>query len=440
MADNRYLDPNDPSLFPGLVPFVCGIQDEGKQDNKKPHIIKYSQLDKLAKDIADRLAKHEPRGMPANVTRRKNDVTKILVSMRKHVDKTNTRLELVSIVCNPENKVTSVSEPEKIFVITNDIANAGFNVAMTALLSAWSQRSVGINLNRTPNDALRVTGIMLDPDIRGGIHGLLCSRRDRNKQDQPISTEQGLYEVCAGKFNDPDYIARVPNEVDLLESYELLDPNHTERISIEREWKWFKSTWDDYLRKKYRDALKRWNKDTGGGDGTNPSFQNYCAGDKWLAFVFMCDAESNFLLASNASGKVPRHLNNESGFSDSGIDDGFCAKRSTKKTVEAAITDIQEKSTNLFASIEKIANAIGAKLGETSDLSSAESQPMNTDHKTIHGIMDEIEKLRGHERILQSEDSYTPMTKEAMVDGIKKRKVELGEMAKTLFSPEPKDD
>ena len=55
--------------------------------------------------------------------------------------------------------------------------------------------------------------------------------------------------------------------------------------------------------------------------------------------------------------------------------------------------------------------------------------------------MDEIEKLRGHERLLESEDAYTPMTKEAISDGIKKRKVELGKMAKTLFSSdESKND
>jgi hypothetical protein len=72
-------------------------------------------------------------------------------------------------------------------------------------------------------------------------------------------------------------------------------------------------------------------------------------------------------------------------------------------------------------------------------MSSAESEK-NADHKTIHGIMDEIHKLRGHEQIIESEDSYTPMTKEAMVEGIKKRKVELGEMAKNLFSSEQKDD
>jgi hypothetical protein len=441
MANNIVtLDPNDLSLFPGLVPFVCGLQDEGKQDKKKPHVIKYGSLDRLARDIVDRLAKHEPPGMPANVTRRKHDVTKILVSMRKHVDKTSARLELVSIVNDPKNKITLVSEPEKMFVVTNDIANAGFNVAMTALLAAWSQRSVGTNLSRTPNDALRVASIMLDADIRGGIHGLLCSRRDRNKQDQPISTEQGLYEVCVEKFNDPSYIARVPNEVELLENYEFMDPNDTERISIQREWNWFKSTWEDYLRKKYRDALKRWNKDTGGGDGTNPSFQDYCGGEKWLAFVFLCDADTNFLLASNASGKVPRNLTNESGFSESGIDDGANAKRSTKKTLEAAIIDIQEKSATLYASLDKVVTSIGAKVGEKSDSLSGDSE-RNIDHKSIHGIMGEIEKLRGHERLLESEDSYTPMTKEAISDGIKKRKVELGNMAKTLFSSDaPKND
>lgn len=172
MANNSVtLDPNDASLFPGIVPFVCGLQDEGKQDKKKPHVIKYGPLDKLAKDIVDRLAKHQPPGMPSNVTRRKIDVTKFLVSMRKHVDKTNARLEFVSIVNDPKNKIAS-SDPEKMFVVTNDTSNAGFNVVMAALLAAWRQRLVGTNSLRVPNDALRVAIIMLDGDIRGSIHGL----------------------------------------------------------------------------------------------------------------------------------------------------------------------------------------------------------------------------------------------------------------------------
>ena len=109
--------------------------------------------------------------MPSNVTRRKIDVTKFLVSMRKHVDKTNARLEFVSIVNDPKNKIAS-SDPEKMFVVTNDTSNAGFNVVMAALLAAWRQRLVGTNSLRVPNDALRVAIIMLDGDIRGSIHGL----------------------------------------------------------------------------------------------------------------------------------------------------------------------------------------------------------------------------------------------------------------------------
>lgn len=151
---------------------VASRQDEGKQDKKKPHVIKCGPLDKLAKDIVDRLAKHQPPGMPANVTRRKIDVTKFLVSMRKHVDKTNARLEFVSIVNDPKNKIAS-SDPEKMFVVTNDTSNAGFNVVMAALLAAWRQTLVGTNSLRVPNDALRVAIIMLDGDIRGSIHGLL---------------------------------------------------------------------------------------------------------------------------------------------------------------------------------------------------------------------------------------------------------------------------
>jgi hypothetical protein len=176
--------------------------------------------------------------------------------------------------------------------------------------------------------------------------------------------------------------------------------------------------------------------------------------------------ESNFLLSSNASGKVPRHLSNESGFSSSVIDD---ENRTTKKTIKAAIQDIEEKSANLFARIEKIATAMEAKIGESKDSSSAETPVRNAEHSIIHGIMDEIQKLRGHERILEtpvtntshktingilneikelhdheqrlnSEVSYTPMTKEALVDGIKKRKVELSDMAKTLFPAGPKVD
>jgi hypothetical protein len=73
-------------------------------------------------------------------------------------------------------------------------------------------------------------------------------------------------------------------------------------------------TWLEYVRKEYRACLLRWNnEDTGGGDGSSESFQNYCYTRTWLGWVYLLDEESGFLLASNSTVRVPEHSRNESG-------------------------------------------------------------------------------------------------------------------------------
>jgi hypothetical protein len=62
--------------------------------------------------------------------------------------------------------------------------------------------------------------------------------------------------------------------------------------------------------------LDRWNKQAGGGDGTPVSFIDYCAGDRWLVYLFCKDHQANFLLAGNAGGRMPHHLQFESGFNN----------------------------------------------------------------------------------------------------------------------------
>jgi hypothetical protein len=72
------------------------------------------------------------------------------------------------------------------------------------------------------------------------------------------------------------------------------------------------------VRPKCHKYLGRWNKERGGGDGSPPSFQNYCDGnDTWLAWVFCLDYQQNFiLLASSASSRLPGHLTKEGGFGE----------------------------------------------------------------------------------------------------------------------------
>jgi hypothetical protein len=74
-------------------------------------------------------------------------------------------------------------------------------------------------------------------------------------------------------------------------------------------------TWRTYVKKKYKTALDRWNKDTGGGNGRAWSFINYCDQEsRWLVMVFLQDLKANYLLASNAAGRMPTRLQFECGF------------------------------------------------------------------------------------------------------------------------------
>ena len=67
------------------------------------------------------------------------------------------------------------------------------------------------------------------------------------------------------------------------------EPNSPAIFETERDAAWLKATWEEYIRPKYKKALDRWNKDTGGGDGTPSSFIDYCAGDRWLVWIFCVD-------------------------------------------------------------------------------------------------------------------------------------------------------
>ena len=72
-------------------------------------------------------------------------------------------------------------------------------------------------------------------------------------------------------------------------------------------------TWKVYIKKKYKTALDRWNKETGGSNRQPWSFINYCDRDaRWLMMIFIKDMECNYLLVANAGGRMPLHLQMES--------------------------------------------------------------------------------------------------------------------------------
>ena len=92
------------------------------------------------------------------------------------------------------------------------------------------------------------------------------------------------------------------------------NPNDPKIFEVDRSAAWLLETWKVYIRRKYKLALDRWNKETGGGNGQAWSFVNYCDRDaRWLVALFLKDVECNYLLASNAGGRMPGHLQLECG-------------------------------------------------------------------------------------------------------------------------------
>ena len=115
-----------------------------------------------------------------------------------------------------------------------------------------------------------------------------------------------------------DYVAQQPKPeyYDKLEPDDKrdMDPNHESIFEHERDAAWLKATWEEYVKPKYKTALNKWNKLTGGGEGTPNCFVNFCDGHRWLVWIFCMDLEANFLLASSAGGRMPCHLQVEAGF------------------------------------------------------------------------------------------------------------------------------
>jgi hypothetical protein len=102
-----------------------------------------------------------------------------------------------------------------------------------------------------------------------------------------------------------------------------------------------------------------------------PSFQKYCDGtDTWLAWVFCMDFEQNFILASNASSRLPSHLTKEGGFGESNHDSPHAGGSnmgliSTEQKIEAAIKNQQTTAALINSAIGGVRLIIGRHANPT---------------------------------------------------------------------------
>ena len=73
---------------------------------------------------------------------------------------------------------------------------------------------------------MRVVWILLDPDNRSSVQGILSGKKDRRKQDQSYCTTLAFFDEKASDFNDPSYIVRSPKLLEDIQDSATFDPNN----------------------------------------------------------------------------------------------------------------------------------------------------------------------------------------------------------------------
>ncbi len=304
-----------------------GVQKSVKRQGKNVIETQYTQIVKLArlvyKNIFDKI---KPDCLTKNPHRTSKQLANTITWERKHKDVNETNIFF-----------HQYGDNGKVYLITDDPAHSGLDVAIALFQEHAQQKQRQKNAARTCNDALRLACIMLDDRHRGSVARILSGTKSRTQSDQSNDTTLAWYEkILQDDFLNPDYDATAPSHFDDFPVDERCawDPNASSIFEHERTAEWLKGTWNEYLRPKYRSALGRWKQETGGGDGTPPSFIDYCQTDRWLVYVYCKDCETNFLLENNAGMDMPAHLQMESGFSSETTDPSPRAKRGPDPSVE----------------------------------------------------------------------------------------------------------
>jgi hypothetical protein len=302
-----------------------------------------------------------------------------------------------------------------VFLITPSPVHAGLDVAIDRFQDSVEALLHQKNSARTPNDGLRLGCIMLDPAFRESVAGILTKKKNRKKSDIPGDPTTHFFEhILAECFAKEDYVVPLPAAQYYDEFPEgektKWEPNSPSIFEYQRNGEWLRATWDDYIKPKYKKALDKWNKDTGGGDGSPVSFINFCGGDRWLVWLFCKDYESNFLLASSAGGRMPAHLQAEAGFPEdmSSMGGSENSPAGTKCAIEEELKAAKKPRTETKTMMEKVVGYIDSKKQEKSSQSD----------KYIRQVAD-----YSHMMVDQSVlETKSPASKDLYVDTLKKKR------------------
>ena len=409
---------------------MTALQDPGKEDTKKKErTMIYPKMNKVMGKIFDILKQEERFKIPKGANRHRSVVdvfTKKVIQQRKHMDYVDVHDEFKAFA-GPNDKV---------YILKNDLEYFGFEQPLRDIVMHYSVRAIQQQDLRVSADAIRVAAVMLLPEYQGPCASFLRGTKDtRAKQDQSVDVDIAWAVQALETFKDPNFTVPYPDCM-RQSDVEGIDPNEEERYSIPREPKWFINTWKHYLKKKYKAAIGRWDKETGGGSREPEEFADYCdKNSRWLVWVYLMDIERDFLLFSNAKGKPPEYVGREAGFpfvptmNDTDTDQDVQPVASSRKRKSGTMTSSSIKKrlddrTNILAQLmEEMTSVLKANAPYQQPSGGSGSYVDMTGSKLLQAICTAGKKKKDLEEYT---DAMSPATRACVLGGIEQEIVALG--------------
>ena len=296
----------DMKYYPKKDEFMKALQDPGVPDEKqKGSVFKFPVLKRACEKIWVTFKELNVENLPTNKSRGSLSILKCITTRRQLKDKVDVYPSLAEY---------GAEDSSQVFILQNDEQFFGFDIVLTLYFNYLSSKGNKKEVSRSPDDAIRVAGILLDPEHRASVLGMLSGVRSREKCDQSVDPSLAFAHTMLQKFKDDEYEVQKPrtiNEDDIIG----VDPNNSIRIDMDRDSQWILDTFKKYIKPKYKSAIHRWDTTTGMGSCEPYEFSKFCdTNNRWLVWVYLMDKEQGYLLFSNAKGKPPRSVGSEVGF------------------------------------------------------------------------------------------------------------------------------
>ena len=158
----------------------------------------------------------------------------------------------------------------QVYVITNNPTTSGLEIPLKEFQESILDMLRKTKACRTHNDDLRLSLTMLDPKYREAVSIIMTNKIDRVHSDIAGNHVLHFFEqLLTESYSNAQYRPpQVPREQfgdideEELSSWDANDPKIFE---VDRTAAWLMETWKVYVKHKYKAALDRWNKETGGG-------------------------------------------------------------------------------------------------------------------------------------------------------------------------------